>query len=89
MAEVGERPQHALYVTVADDGPGIPESFVPRVFEKFEKSSFSSGTGLGLYLARLMIEALRGSLAVETSEQGSRFQVAVPMIASVAKVDVA
>lgn len=89
MAEVGERPQHALYVTVADDGPGIPESFVPRVFEKFEKSSFSSGTGLGLYLARLMIEALRGSLAVETSERGSRFQVAVPMTASVAKVDVA
>ncbi|MGH8945576.1 MAG: sensor histidine kinase [Acidimicrobiia bacterium] len=89
MAEVGEPPDHALYVTVSDDGPGIPPEFIPRVFEKFEKSSFSSGTGLGLYLARLMVEGLQGSLAVESSERGSSFQVAVPMIASVARVDVA
>lgn len=89
MAQVGERPRHPLYITVSDDGPGIPAEFVPRVFEKFEKSSFSSGTGLGLYLARLMVEALQGSLAVETSAQGSRFRVAVPMVAAVAKVDVA
>lgn len=89
MIEVGERPEQALYITVADDGPGVSPDFLPRVFEKFEKSWFSSGTGLGLYLARLMIEALRGSLAVETSSIGSSFQVAVPMIATVARVDAA
>jgi len=89
MAEVGEQPENALYITVADDGPGIPEDFVSRVFEKFEKSSFSSGTGLGLYLGRLMVEALQGSLAVETGPEGSRFRIAVPVIASVARVDAA
>jgi len=89
MAQVGDNPRHALYITVSDDGPGIPAEFLPRVFEKFEKSSFSSGTGLGLYLARLMVEALQGSLAVETSAQGSHFRVAVPVIATVARVDAA
>lgn len=89
MAEVGRRPKTAVFITVSDDGPGIPSDFVTRVFEKFEKSSFSSGTGLGLYLARLIIEALQGSIAVESSERGTRFQVAVPLIAAAAKVDVA
>jgi signal transduction histidine kinase len=89
MAEVGEQPENALYITVTDDGPGIPKDFISRVFEKFEKSSFSSGTGLGLYLGRLMVEALQGSLAVETGPEGSRFRVAVPMIASMARVDAA
>lgn len=89
MIEIGRQPKQALYITVADDGPGIPLDFLPRIFEKFEKSSFSSGTGLGLYLARLMVEALQGSLAVGTSPNGSSFQIAVPMIATVARVDVA
>ena len=89
MVEVGERPETALFVTVSDDGPGIPEGFVTRVFEKFEKSSFSSGTGLGLYLARLMIEALQGSLGVQSSPEGTRFQVAIPVIATMARVDAA
>lgn len=76
--EVGERPASAVYVTVTDDGPGIDQEFLPRIFEKFEKSSFSSGTGLGLYMARMIVEALEGSLAVETSPEGTTFQISIP-----------
>jgi signal transduction histidine kinase len=78
--EVGTRPETAVYLTVADDGPGIDAEFLPRVFEKFEKKSFSSGTGLGLYLVRLMVEALRGSISVRTSPVGTTFQVALPAV---------
>ncbi|MGA8039076.1 MAG: HAMP domain-containing sensor histidine kinase, partial [Acidimicrobiia bacterium] len=56
--EVGERPASAVYITVTDDGPGIDREFLPRIFEKFEKSSFSSGTGLGLYMAKMIVDAL-------------------------------
>jgi signal transduction histidine kinase len=35
-----------LFIDVIDDGPGIDPDFLPRVFEKFEKHGFSSGTGL-------------------------------------------
>lgn len=77
--EVGQRPDDAVFVVVEDDGPGIDANFLPRIFEKFEKSSFSSGTGLGLYMARMVIEAIHGSLAVASSTQGTQFQIAIPL----------
>lgn len=80
MVEVGTEPRPAVYVTVRDDGPGIDVAFLPRIFEKFEKSSFSSGTGLGLYMARTIVEALHGSIAVETSAHGTAFEIALPVI---------
>jgi signal transduction histidine kinase len=80
LLEVGRRPEEAVFITVTDDGPGIDVRFLPRIFEKFEKSSFSSGTGLGLYMARMIIEAIDGSLSVHTSPAGSTFQIAVPII---------
>lgn len=78
MCEVGERPESAVFISVTDDGPGIDPDFLPRAFEKFEKNSFSSGTGLGLYMVRLMVEALHGSIAVHTSSEGTTFQIALP-----------
>ncbi|HEX6220971.1 MAG TPA: HAMP domain-containing sensor histidine kinase [Acidimicrobiia bacterium] len=78
MLEIGERPKEAVYFTVGDDGPGIDPDFLPRAFEKFEKNSFSSGTGLGLYMVQLMVVALGGSVAVDTSSTGSTFQIALP-----------
>ena len=82
MAEVGRRPDRALFITVTDDGPGIKPEFLPRAFEKFEKDSFSSGTGLGLYVAKLMIEAIEGWLAVDTGPTGTRMTVALPLVSA-------
>ncbi len=79
MVEVGTRPSPAVHFLVADDGPGISADFLPRIFEKFEKDSFSSGTGLGLYLARIIVEALHGSLSVTTSEAGTTIAVSIPV----------
>lgn len=80
MIEIGNRPREAVYFTVGDDGPGIDPEFLPRAFEKFEKNSFSSGTGLGLYMVQLMVVALGGSVAVETSPAGTTFQIAIPAL---------
>ena len=81
MIEVGRRPPNSIFFYVQDDGPGIDHHFLPRAFEKFEKKSTSSGTGLGLYMARLMVEALDGSISVQTSPSGTTFQIAVPGVA--------
>lgn len=86
MIEVGRRPDPALHIRVADNGPGIDPDFLPRAFEKFEKSSFSSGTGLGLYMARTIVEALDGSIAVTTSPQGTVFEIALPCVRTPAAV---
>jgi signal transduction histidine kinase len=75
--EVGGRPDNPITFIVSDDGPGIDPDFLPRIFEKFEKQSFSSGTGLGLYMARMVVDALRGSIAVDTSPRGTRVAVSI------------
>ncbi|WP_448568932.1 ATP-binding protein [Thermus sp.] len=61
---------------VQDDGPGVPEEKMPWVFEPFQ--SFSGGTGLGLYLARRLAEALGGRVFLETG-QGARFAFTLPL----------
>jgi len=81
LLEVGLRPHNPVTFIVSDDGPGIDAEFLPRIFEKFEKQSFSSGTGLGLYLARMMVDALGGSIAVTTSSAGTRMAVSVEAMA--------
>ena len=76
---VGTLPESAVYISVSDDGPGIRPEFLPRAFEKFEKDSRSSGTGLGLYMARLMAEAMDAALMVWTSSEGTTFSIALPL----------
>jgi len=76
--EVGICPNEAVYFLIEDDGPGIHPDFLPRAFEKFEKHSRSSGTGLGLYIARMMVDALSGAILISTSEQGTTVAVALP-----------
>jgi signal transduction histidine kinase len=75
---IGAIPDGAIHFLVVDDGPGIDPSFLPRAFEKFEKHSFSSGTGLGLYVVRLMAEAIEASVTVFTGTQGTTMAVSVP-----------
>ncbi|HEX2780746.1 MAG TPA: PAS domain-containing sensor histidine kinase, partial [Gemmatimonadaceae bacterium] len=58
-----------LHVTVTDDGPGIPESDLPRVFDRFWQSRRTSGvrgTGLGLAIARGIVEAHGGRIWIES-----------------------
>ena len=72
---VGSAPEAALWVSVRDDGPGIDPDFLPRIFEKFEKRSDSPGTGLGLYLSRLIAEAMTACIAVSTGPSGTTMAV--------------
>ena len=87
MLEHGKQPQNAVYFAVSDDGPGIDPDFLPKAFEKFEKNSASSGTGLGLYMVRLMVEALGGAVGVTTSPIGTTFQIAIPAVSHVREVE--
>lgn len=70
-------------VEVRDQGPGIDPEHHERVFDRFSKipgSEDSKGTGLGLYIARSMIEAQGGRLEVEsTPGAGSVFTFTLPL----------
>ena len=79
QVEVGQRPFPAAFFLIRDDGPGIASEFIPHIFEKFEKRGTASGTGLGLYLAKLMVEGIDGSISVDTGSNGTTMAVGVPL----------
>lgn len=72
-----------LIVEVADTGSGIPEAEQPTLFERFRQGSHKrSGSGLGLYLSRRIVEAHQGTISVKaTPGQGSTFTVGLPSVA--------
>jgi signal transduction histidine kinase len=78
-AQVGVDPAAARVVwTVSDDGPGVPADFVPRLFTPF-RSTRSGHAGLGLALARKIIEGHSGQIsAANLPEGGFRVRVVLP-----------
>ena len=70
---------------VANRGRPIPESDRPAIFEPFRRTHASaaqdsSGLGLGLYIAREIVRAHRGSIDVASDESGTRFIVELPVV---------
>mgnify|MGYP002777014927 CR=1 FL=1 len=67
-------------IEVIDTGIGIPEAQQERVFDRFTSSQSSrSGTGLGLYLCRQIVEAHGGRIEVRsTTSQGTTFIIQIP-----------
>lgn len=84
------RAEHVLTVSVADRGPGIPTSDLPRVFERFYRVDRSrtrdpGGTGLGLAIVRHLVELHGGSVSAARREGGGTVvTVRLPMDASTA-----
>jgi signal transduction histidine kinase len=90
-----ERLADTLRVNVRDDGPGIPQEFRARIFEKFSQADSSAtrakgGTGLGLHIARRFIEHMRGRIGFEsTPGAGATFWVELPAAGETAAGQVA
>lgn len=69
-------------IAVEDDGPGVPPELGPRVFERFVRGNDRSpGMGLGLAIARRMVESVGGRLWFEDVPVGARFVAELPWLA--------
>ena len=68
-------------IVVADAGQGVPEDFVPRLFDRFSRAGGDTrpGTGLGLHLARRLCRVMGGDLTYlpPADGQGPRFVVSL------------
>jgi len=78
-AEV-ERANGHVVLTVADDGPGIPDDLRDRIFERFTRGDGDRGGsfGLGLSIVRAVAESHNGTVALAPGEHGARFVVTLP-----------
>lgn len=69
-----------VYIQVIDDGPGIPEEYIPTIFDTFVTHK-KDGTGLGLSIAKSVTEAHGGKLTVYTEEgRGTEFTLSLPIL---------
>src|SRR6185436_19572690 len=79
-----DAPDGRVTLAVADDGPGIPEAEHERIFERFTRldaarSARDGGAGLGLAIARELVQRHGGTIIVDPDhEPGARFVVTLP-----------
>jgi signal transduction histidine kinase len=73
----------AVRVSVRDQGPGIPREERATIFDPFvrgrEGSTVRDGSGLGLFIARRVVEAHGGRIWVDPDDEGSTFHVLLPV----------
>src|SRR5205814_2065354 len=76
----------SVEIAVCDNGRGIPADFIPRIFDRFSQAKradqgFKGGLGLGLAIARHLVEMHGGTLHAESAGegQGASFTVALPV----------
>lgn len=76
-----KRCPRCVHITIADNGPGIPEHYASHLFEPYVTSK-ASGTGLGLWLSTRIIRNHHGTLRFRTSRRegktGTTFRIELP-----------
>ena len=71
--------ENRIILSVSDNGPGVEDKLVQRIFEPFFSTN-SSGTGLGLFISRQIIREHGGELSYEhINEGGARFNITLPI----------
>jgi signal transduction histidine kinase len=79
--------QKRIYVDIIDTGIGMSQETLDKVFEKFERADNAnsvnvSGTGLGLFVALKMANAMKGDITAtsEGDQKGSVFTLELPLV---------
>ncbi|MCH9656173.1 MAG: FHA domain-containing protein [Planctomycetes bacterium] len=75
-----EKPDQIL-IMISDNGPGIPEDQINKIFNLFESTKGSRGTGIGLAVSQKIIREHGGEISIESEAgKGSRFTLSVPRL---------
>ena len=73
--------QRRVILSVADNGPGVPEDMREKVFEPFYSSKGHAGTGLGLAVARKIVGELGGRIDLfDPPDGGAEFRVSLSTV---------
>jgi C4-dicarboxylate-specific signal transduction histidine kinase len=62
-----------VVIIVEDNGGGIPENIMEKIFEPYFTTKEEQGTGLGLYMSNEIIKRMGGKIEVENTSSGAKF----------------
>jgi K+-sensing histidine kinase KdpD len=79
----GRRPDQSVFISVHDNGAGVPEEQREKIFSKYTRfvreDQQNAGTGLGLAISRVIMQLLRGTIHFANHEDGGAcFIVSLP-----------
>jgi signal transduction histidine kinase len=81
IVELQKDKEDQVIVSVKDTGEGIPKEILPKLFTKFTTSDSNTGTGLGLYICKNIVEAHDGKIWAENNSngKGATFRFTLPI----------
>ncbi|HEX2406258.1 MAG TPA: HAMP domain-containing sensor histidine kinase, partial [Nitrososphaeraceae archaeon] len=82
IVELQKDKEDQVIISVKDTGAGISKEVLPKLFSKFMTSDSSTGTGLGLYICKSIVEAHGGEICGENNldDRGATFRFKLPII---------
>ena len=67
-------------ISVSDNGGGVKEENIEKIFEPYFSTKANQGTGLGLYMSKMIIEEhMEGTLSLRNSKEGAEFIISLPL----------
>ncbi|MGE5634187.1 MAG: sensor histidine kinase, partial [Deltaproteobacteria bacterium] len=81
IVELQKDKKDQVIISVTDTGEGISKEVLPKLFSKFTTSDSSTGTGLGLYICKSIVEAHGGEICGENNldGKGATFRFKLPI----------
>ena len=70
--------EHAVEITIKDDGTGIPDEIASSLFVPVVSTGEHTKTGLGTTISLALVESHAGKLTFDTSPQGTTFYISLP-----------
>ena len=78
---ISSEENNTVDISICDNGNGIEQELMPKLFDRFTRGSDvpDSGSGLGLAIAKKIIELHNGSLLIESSKKGTIVKIVLPL----------
>ena len=73
--------QEEIFISFQDDGVGINEAIIDKIFDPFYTTDAVSGTGSGLYMSRIIIrDHMNGRISASNTENGAEIKISLPLM---------